>query len=293
MKVGVTGGYGFIGGHLVKRLLHDGHEVVVLDNMRRPQHRLRRHPALSLHRGDIRNFQDLHVFADCQVIINLAAESSVLQAEANADYARETNIHGVANLAKFCSELQIRLVQASSREVYGEVSELPVKESTPLAAKNLYGKSKVVAEDLLLTSRKNSQLVVTIFRFSNVIGTHDAGRLLPLWLRAASQGKPLTIFGGEQVIDFIPVEVAVDALMFSLDHDLPLPVNIGSGQSISVLALAQHIQSLFPHISLDVQPARSIEVTGYQADITQMIQLGLYRPISFKKYLKKLSHYYR
>lgn len=287
MKIGVTGGEGFIGGHLIESLVAQGHRVFVLGNHRR--HLTSLPTGVVFNTGDIRSMRDVQrAFNGCNAIVNLAAESSVMRCEGDKTYARTTNVGGVRNLAYFALQMDIKIVQASSREVYGEQDTLPVTEETPFGAKNVYGRSKAAAERLL----QDCPIDTAILRFANVTGTRDEGRLLPLWLKAASEGRPLTVFGGKQLIDFVPVEVVVRAIEFAIDHHIPYPVNIGSGRATPILELAERIQEIVPGTKINLLPPREAEVTGYQADIDRMVSLGIQPPADPLENLLELSQHY-
>lgn len=293
MRVGITGGLGFIGGHLVRALQEDPEvEITVFDNYHRALHIFPEGPNLHVIRGDIRNPGDLQLLHSCEVIINLAAESSVMRAEANPNYAWATNVQGVCNLIDLCLQYGMALIHASSREVYGEVSSLPVAEDRPTNGKNVYGQSKAMAEEMLLTARQHG-LNISIHRYGNVIGANDDGRLLPNWLRAVSRGLPLQVFGGSQIIDFIPVETVVKALILTLKKGGNIgPVNIASGTATSLLELARRFQSEFG-VMVEILPARAAEVTGYQADVTKMVsELGLSPPDDPLASLAMLASFY-
>ncbi len=277
MKVGITGGRGFIGHHLVNELIGYGIQVVVLDNQHRALHELPYSKFLTSVVGDIRYPNDLKVFSGCECIINLAAESSVMRGEENPVYTYGTNVLGVENLTAFCLLNGIRLVQASSREVYGEVGKLPVHESMELRAKNVYGVSKAAAEGILLSARTIG-LDVSILRFANVIGIGDRGRLLPLWLTAINRGLPLKVYGGRQILDFVPVRIVLDALVFSAFQGNVGPINVASGQGFRILDVAKRICMLRPTTKLEILSPREAEVVGFQADVRQMVQLGISPP---------------
>jgi nucleoside-diphosphate-sugar epimerase len=119
-------------------------------------------------------------------------------------------------------------------------------------------------------------LKVEIVRLANVYGPGDSGRVIPLWLNAAQRGEDLTVYGGDQVIDFLWVGTAVDALRFASSHELPGPVNIGSGVGTKILDLAARVQAVTGSASRIVRAAaREIEVAKFIASTDRMRSVGL------------------
>lgn len=291
MRVGVTGGRGFIGHHLVNELLSMGNEVVVLDNGYRALHHFPVLGGLTVLSGDIRRLRDLKVFEGCEVIVNLAAVSAVMCAEQEPVRAFETNVGGVNNLIDFCRPRGIRIVQASSREVYGEVEELPVEESRVYAPINVYGMSKALAEKVLLSARDGGAKV-SILRLANVVGTGDSEpRVLPSFLKRASRGLPLRVFGGKQIIDFVPVELVVKAFVLAVGEDVG-PTHVASGRKISIFDLVRRIADVLPKTMVEILPSRSAEVSGFQADVRRMVQWGIKPPEDPLSDLPRLAEFY-
>lgn len=288
MKVVVTGGAGFIGSHLVDRLVRDRvGEIVVIDNLSRGRRdRLALHendPAVRLIEGDIRDAELLRdTFSGASVVYHLAAQSNVMGAVSDINYSFTTNVVGtfqVLSAARAC-EVQ-RVVFASSREVYGEADTLPVVEAHPLNAKNAYGASKAAGELYCRVFRATYGLETVILRLANVYGRRDTGRVIPLWLEAAADGRDLVVYGGEQVLDFVWIDQVVEALVrVATDEYVELPINIGSGRGTPIVELAERILALSETRSrLDRRPARSVEVARFVADVSRMeTLLGLQPP---------------
>jgi UDP-glucose 4-epimerase len=273
MRVLVTGGAGFIGHHLVAALLKDGQDVVVLDNLRRGSFERPGLAGAALIQGDIRCSEDCEAAArDCDAAVHLAAQANVMGSADDPGYAFETNVTGTWNVARACIAAGVRqLVFSSSREVYGEPQELPVSEATPFAPKNVYGATKVAGE-ALLSALAGPAFGVSVLRLSNVIGRGDSGRVLPLWLEAGREGRALQLFGGEQEIDFVPVETVVRAIRRVLEAGtVDGPVNIGGGRSFALAEVAERVASLFAaRPAIERVPARAIEVRRFRADVTRM-----------------------
>jgi UDP-glucose 4-epimerase len=288
-KVVVTGGAGFIGSHLVDRLLTETHaEVVVLDNLHRgrlsnlAQHA--DHARLTIVQGDIRN-ADLvaETLRGASAVYHLAAQSTVMGAVEDLDYSFSTNVVGTFNVLRAAARESVRrVVFASSREVYGEPIELPVDEGQPLLAINFYGASKVMGEAYCRAFRRAFGLNTVVLRLANVYGPRDFGRVIPLWVRQASAGEDLTVYGGKQVLDFVWVGQVVDALMRTAELEGPTPpINVGSGTGTRIVDLARRIRLMAgSHSQLQLVPARAVEVVQYVARVDRMRQLLRLEPPS-------------
>lgn len=282
MRILVTGGAGFIGHHLVPRLHRVAHEVIVLDNLRRAAIAPDDLVCREFIEGDIRSTGDVkRAIAGCQVVIHLAAQSNVVGSDDDPSYTFSTNVVGTWNLGLAARDAGVsHFIFASSREVYGEADRLPVSESARLAPKNLYGATKASGEHLL-SSMRSPSMNVSILRLANVIGSGDSGRVLPNWLNAARDGRPLALFGGQQVLDFVPIDTVTKAVFSLLERGaIDTPINIGSGKPTSLRDLASEVVSRVGSVSkVELLPARAVEVTRYVADVTRMRdQLGIQPP---------------
>jgi UDP-glucose 4-epimerase len=292
MKVLVTGGAGFIGSHLVDRLVADGWgDILILDNLFRGRlaniaHHLEPQQAnarVQFRQADIRDYETVRDAAQgAALIFHLAAQSNVMGAVADVDYSFTSNVVGTYNVLKAARECGARRVMfTSSREAYGEARYLPVDEDHPLGSKNTYGASKVAGEMYCRVFSGNFGLETAVVRLSNVYGGRDYGRVIPLWLERANRGENLIVYGGQQVIDFVWIDQVVEALLRASRADIVgQPVNIGSGQGTPILELAERILQLIPTASrLDLQPARAVEVAKFTARVDRMRELlGLEPP---------------
>lgn len=282
MKIAVTGGAGFIGQHLVRALSRRGHALTVLDNLRRGSFETAALEGATLIQGDIRDSATCDAaFRGVNCVVHLAAQSNVMGSESDPSYTVETNVSGTWTVAQAATAAGVpHLLFASSREVYGEPQTVPVPEAAPFSARNLYGATKISGEALLGTF-PNPQLRTSILRLSNVIGPGDTGRVVPLWLTAARAQEPLILYGGEQVLDFVPVELVVDAFVAICERGpIGAPVNVGSGLPVTLRELAGRIIAMTGSRStLEVRPARGPEVSRYCADVSRMERcLGLTPP---------------
>lgn len=281
-RILVTGGAGFVGAHLVARLAAGDDEIVVIDNFKRSSpavlERWTATKRVELVEGDIRRFDTVAAAVrGCTTVYHLAAQSNVMGAVEDPDYSITTNVNGTFNVLRAAAEAHVaRVVFTSSREVYGEAASLPVREEAPMAAKNPYGASKVAGEAYCRTFAATHGMPVEVVRLANVYGAGDSGRVIPLWLTAAQAGQPISIFGGEQVIDFLWVGTAVEALLHAAAHALPGPINIGSGIGTKIVDLAERVVEVARSASPIVRaPPRGVEVAKFVADVTRMRALGL------------------
>ena len=270
MRCVVTGGAGFIGKHLLVRLLSGNVErVCVVDNLSRSTWNDADTDRLHFVSGDIRNLDQLEtVMQGCDVVFHLAGAATVMGCEAAPEQAHAANVTGTCNVLEAAKRCRVqRIVFASSREVYGEPLQLPVAEHAPLKPKNAYGASKSAAE-MYCSWYASTAIEVTTLRLANVFGIGDSGRVIPIFLEKASAGKPITVYGGAQIIDFVPVRVVVDALVrAAFGPYVNGCVNVGSGVGTSLLETAKRIREHCGSASdIAIAPARPAEVRRFIAD---------------------------
>ena len=284
----ITGGCGFIGSRLLERIVSRNHRIVIFDNLHHGSldniQKYIHNRSIEVIPADIRDYDAiLEASKGMDVIYHLAAQSNVMGSSHNLDYSFSTNVLGTYNVLKAAKENSVRrVVFASSREVYGEPKILPVAEDHPLNSKNAYGASKITGELYCRVFQQLYGLDTAILRLSNVYGPRDKGRVIPLWLEMARRDENLIVYGGQQKIDFVWIDLVVEALVRASAIDIiGQPVNVGSGKAVDILTLGQRIIDLFNSSStLDIQPPREEEVTCFEADITRMQQLLNLQPPS-------------
>lgn len=299
MSIVVTGGAGFIGRHLVTRLCESraafgvaDEPIVVLDNLRRSSREaldsLITQGQVRFVEGDVRNAATLaEVMRGATHVFHLAAQSNVMGAEDDPDYAFTTNVDGTYQVVQAAAHAGVRrFIFASSREVYGQPVSLPVAEEAQLAPKNGYGASKAAGEMLCRMAASRAGIEMVTLRLVNVYGPGDTGRVIPLWLDCAKRGEDLVIYGGNQVLDFLWVADAVDALLraalaprnlFAAAGILPdeniepgffVALNAGTGRGTSIRTLAERVREVTGHnVGIRVLPPRNAEVVRFVADI--------------------------
>jgi UDP-glucose 4-epimerase len=297
MAIVVTGGAGFIGRQLVERLCQESlgtatEPVVVLDNLRRGS-REALAPLIADGRvlfieGDVRDTDVVRrAVSGAETIFHLAAQANVMGSEGNPDYAFTTNVTGTYNMLEAAQDAGVRrIVFASSREVYGQPSLLPVPEDAPFAPKNTYGATKAAGE-MACRAASTHGLEVVALRLANVYGPGDTGRVIPLWLGCAARGEDLPLYGGDQVLDLVWVGDVVEAMIRAAQtprqrfaarkwlgaddaRGFFVALNIGTGEGTPITSLAERIRQFAArNIRVQLLPPRAVEVERYVADITR------------------------
>jgi UDP-glucose 4-epimerase len=282
-RIVVTGGAGFIGSHLADRLLADTRaEIVVLDNLSTgrlanlAQHRAE--PRLHVIEGDVGDRKAVAAAVrGARVVFHLAARSG--GASTDGEDAAEmfrANVAGTFNVLHAAIQHHVhQVVFASSHAVYGEPIALPVEESHPLMAVDCYGASKVAGEAYCRAFRRVFSLATVVLRLAHVYGPRDPGREIPLWLQQAMAGEDLQVHGGKQVMDFIWVGQAVEALVRAAAHDEALPpINVASGTGTRTADVARLIRRLVGgRGQIRLLPARTPEVMRFVASVDRMQQV--------------------
>ncbi len=291
----VTGGAGFIGSHTVDRLMETGHRVVVLDNFstgkRANLARWAEHPALHVVTCDV-----VHgVFAalapitkqhgPVERIVHLAAQVSVVASIANPLVDMQVNYGGTLHVMEYARAMGVKKVAfASSAAVYGEVTDLPVREDIHCQPISPYGMHKLASELALDYYASVHGVATTALRFFNVYGprqdpTSPYSGVISIFTDRARAGKTLTIFGdGSQTRDFVYVGDVVRAVVAAAgDGNSRLVANVGTGGETSVLELARAVNELCGNRSaIEHAPTRAGEILKSRARVDRLReQLGV------------------
>ncbi len=259
MKLVVTGACGFIGSHLCDRLLDAGHEVTGIDGYvpfypREVKERniasARASKRFTLHETLIEKADRLESLLEgASAIYHLAAQAGV-RASWGDDFEGyvQHNVLGTQRLLETAVKVKVpRMIYASSSSVYGDVNELPLRESMALAPVSPYGVTKLAAEHLVHLYGKASDLSVTSLRFFTVYGPRQRPDMaFYRFLKAVKGGEPITLYGdGEQTRDFTFIADLIDVLQCALVQGRPgLVYNVGGGQRISILKVLETIATV-------------------------------------------------
>jgi UDP-glucose 4-epimerase len=295
MKYAVTGGAGFIGSHLVKKLVERGNEVIVIDNLNtgKKQNIEKISKKIDFFEVDIRDFSAIEdILKNVDGIFHQAAMASVQDSFRIPEKFHDVNVNGTENIFKIAKEFGIKVVYASSSSVYGDTSILPITESDEKRPINPYAKTKLEKDKLAEQYAKNGLKVIGL-RYFNVFGPRQSKEyagVIKLFLERIQQGLPPLVNGdGLQIRDFVYVDDAVNANILSMESDIDFEFfNIGTGTTISILDLANMIIK-FSGLKIKPihRPALSGDVRATQADITKVKTMLKWRPTtSIQDWLK-------
>lgn len=255
MKVLVTGGAGFIGSHVVDRLIEKGISTLIVDNLSGPSGSFYSNPAAVLYSHDIRDEILDEVFAreKPDVVIHLAAQIDVRESQKNPLFDANVNIVGTLNILRLCEAYGVnKIVYASSAAVYGNPEYLGIDEKHPLNPESCYGVSKSVPESYIRQFDSMHGLKYTILRLANVYGprqsSHGEAGVVSVFLDRMNQGKNLVIYGdGEQTRDFVYVEDVAEAFVAAIRADEKVDnqtMNISCGTATSINTLVEMIGNI-------------------------------------------------
>ena len=270
----ITGGSGFIGSHLTERLLAEGWQVYVIDDLSTGYianlDSVRDHESLSVTVDGIENEPLLRELVDrSDVVFHLAAAVGVKLIVEDPVRTIETNIYGTELLLKHCATKGKKLILASTSEVYGKGAKEKFAEEDDLVfgpttrSRWSYGCSKAIDEFLALAYCQSRDLPTTILRFFNTVGPRQVGRygmVVPRFVQQALDGGPITVYGdGQQVRCFAHVQDVVEAIcrIVNCPGAEGEIFNVGSGDPVTIHQLAQAVQEL-------VNPEAEIAFVPYE-----------------------------
>lgn len=244
-KTLVTGGAGFIGFHLCKKLSDSTSNLTIYDNLSSGKMENVKHlPNAHFIKGDILDLKKLLSQEKSDLIFHLAAQVVVPYSMENPIEDFETNARGTLNVLEKARKDDARIVFASSAAVYGNTTKLPTPESYGFSPDSCYGLSKVVGEQYCNMYSKQYGLDVTILRFANVYGPRCHGVIEDFLDKISRNPAKLEIIGsGLQSRDFVHISDVVDALILSATSDVALgeTFNIGFGKTTKIIDLAKKI----------------------------------------------------
>lgn len=254
-RILVTGGAGFLGSHLCKRLIQEGHEVLCVDNFftgrRQNIHELLDHKNFELLRHDI----TFPLFVEVDEIYNLACPASPVHYQFDPVQTTKTSVVGAINMLGLAKRLKIRILQASTSEVYGDPSIHPQPESywgnvNPIGPRACYDEGKRCAETLFFDYHRQHGLDIKVIRIFNTYGPNmqpNDGRVVSNFILQALRNEPITIYGdGSQTRSFCYVDDLIEGMyrLMQSPKGITGPINVGNPEETTMLELAQTIIQL-------------------------------------------------
>jgi UDP-glucuronate decarboxylase len=251
-RILVTGGAGFLGSHLIDRLLSDGHEILCVDNLftgtKRNIEHLHTNPRFEFMRHDV----TFPLYVEVDEIYNLACPASPIHYQYDPVQTTKTSVHGAINMLGLAKRLKCRILQASTSEVYGDPAVHPQTEDywghvNPIGPRSCYDEGKRCAETLFFDYHRQNGLETKVARIFNTYGPrmHRAdGRVVSNFIIQALAGEPITLYGdGNQTRSFCFVSDLIDGLVRLMESPASFtgPVNLGNPVEHTMRELAELI----------------------------------------------------
>jgi len=288
MRILVTGGAGFIGSHLIDRLMADGHEVICLDNFftghKRNILKWLDNPYFELIRHDIT--EPIRLEAD--QIYHLACPASPVHYQYNPVKTIKTNVMGTLNMLGLAKRVKARFLLASTSEVYGDPEVHPQSEDyrgnvNPIGPRSCYDEGKRVAETLAFDYHWQNNVDIRVARIFNTYGSRmleNDGRVVSNLVVQTLKGEPLTVYGdGSQTRSFCYVSDLVEGLMRLMNGEHTGPINLGNPDEYTILQLAQAVQKMVnPDTEIIFKPLPQDDPRRRRPDITKAKTLLGWQP---------------
>ena len=253
----VTGGAGFLGSHLIDRLIDQGHDVICLDNFftgtKANIEHLLNHPRFELVRHDV----TFPIYLEVDRIFNMACPASPVHYQHDPVQTTKTSVHGAINMLGLAKRTRARILQASTSEVYGDPNEHPQKEAywgnvNPIGPRSCYDEGKRCAETLFFDYHRQHKLDIRVIRIFNTYGPRmhpNDGRVVSNFIVQALKGEDITLFGdGSQTRSFCYVSDLIEGILRFMalegDHAIPGPLNLGNPGEFTIKELAERVVAL-------------------------------------------------
>jgi UDP-glucuronate decarboxylase len=305
-RILVTGGAGFIGSFLCERLLDQGHDVICVDNMytgsRRNIYKLLTNPRFEFIRHDI----TFPLFLEVDEIYNLACPASPVHYQWDPVQTTKVSVHGAINMLGLAKRLKIRILQASTSEVYGDPIVHPQTEEywgnvNPIGPRSCYDEGKRCAETLFFDYHRQHRLAIKVARIFNTYGPRmhpNDGRVVSNFVVQALKGEPITLFGdGSQTRSFCYVDDLVTGLIALMGSPVEVtgPINMGNPSEFSIRELAEKVvKATDSKSSVEFRPLPTDDPKQRQPDISlARSKLGWSPQIPLEEGLGRTIAYFR
>ena len=272
-KVAVTGGAGFIGSNLTHRLISEGHDVVVIDDLSTGLISNVDQENSTFHQVSITESHALKTaLKECETIFHLAARGSVPRSIKNPVATHDVNATGTLNVLEAARETGAHVIFSSSSSVYGRNMQLPKDESMWLGPMTPYAASKLAAEGYVQAYASAYKVPTTLLRFFNVFGPrqrpdHEYAAVLPKWIWLAMQGQPIDVYGdGTASRDFTYVDTVLDIAMTAMQEKVITEgaMNLAYGNRIFLNDTIEMLRKHFPDLQVNYKSERLGDVKESQ-----------------------------
>jgi UDP-glucuronate decarboxylase len=305
-RILVTGGAGFLGSHLIDRLLENGHEVLCIDNLftgtKRNLEHLHAQPRFEFIRHDV----TFPLYVEADEIYNLACPASPIHYQHDPVQTTKTSVHGAINMLGLAKRLRCRILQASTSEVYGDPVVHPQTETywgnvNPIGPRSCYDEGKRCAETLFFDYYRQHKLEIKVARIFNTYGPRmhpSDGRVVSNFIVQALKREPISLYGdGRQTRSFCYVDDLIDGLIRLMESPASIvgPINLGNPVEFTMLELAEMVLKETGSSSpLIRQPLPQDDPKQRQPDITlAKEQLGWIPKVVLREGLKTTAAYFR
>jgi UDP-glucuronate decarboxylase len=305
-RILVTGGSGFIGSHLCRRLLEAGHDVLAVDNFysstRHNVLSLLDEPRFELMRHDV----TFPLYVEVDQIYHLACPASPVYYQRDPVQTTKTCVHGSINMLGLAKRVGARILLSSTSEVYGDPAVHPQQESywgnvNPIGLRSCYDEGKRCAETLFFDYYRQHAMPIKVARIFNTYGPQmlpDDGRVVSSFVVQALRGEPLTVFGdGSQTRSFCYVDDMVDGLVRLMDSppEVTGPVNLGNPAEFTMLELAKQVLALTGSSSpIEHRPLPDDDPVRRRPDIGRARELLGWEPaVPLEEGLRRTVGYFR
>ena len=262
MRILVTGAAGFLGSHLVEKLLNKGHSVIGIDNLYTGSEENLKNSKKSKYFEFINHDVTSPFNVDVEGIFNLACPASPMHYQKNPVETIRTSFLGALNCLEIAKKSGAKILQASTSEVYGDPKQSPQKETywgnvNPIGVRSCYDEGKRAAETLFFDFHREYGTQIKVARIFNTYGPRMAfndGRVVSNFIYQALMGRPISIYGaGNQTRSFCYVDDLIDGLirLFESDSAFTGPVNLGKDDEMSIKELAELVQVKIPKTTIE------------------------------------------
>jgi UDP-glucuronate decarboxylase len=311
-RILVTGGAGFLGSHLIDRLLERGDDVICADNLftgsKRNIEHLNDHPRFEFMRHDV----TFPLYLEVDQIYNLACPASPVHYQHDPVQTTKTSVHGAINMLGLAKRVKARIFQASTSEVYGDPAVHPQTEAywgnvNPIGPRSCYDEGKRCAETLFFDYHRQHGLDIRVARIFNTYGPRmhpNDGRVVSNFIVQALKGEDITLYGdGQQTRSFCYVDDLIEGFMRFMDTPraadggpgFPGPINLGNPGEFTIRQLAEKVIALTGSASkLVFRPLPADDPMQRQPDISRArVHLNDWQPqVQLEQGLQKTIRYF-